>query len=122
MYVYPNTNVKILHNIPLDNGYRNTLYFATKQAQTQYFTGKVKHNFVQCTYQRANSNVIKVGIKVEDLYDCNYLMFQNESFGNKWFYAFILEVNYVNNDVSEIKYEIDVMQTWFFDYTLEQCF
>lgn len=122
MYVYPNTTIKILHNIPLDNSYRNTLYFDTKQAQTQYFTGKVKHNFVQCTYQRANSNVIKVGIKVEDLYDCNYLMFQNESFGNKWFYAFILEVNYVNNDVSEIKYEIDVMQTWFFDFSLKQCF
>lgn len=122
MYVYPNTNIKILHTIPLDNSYRNTLYWSSKQDQTEYFTSKVKHNFVNCTYQRANSNLIKVGIKAEDLYDCNYLMFQNTSFGNKWFYAFILEVNYINNDVSEIIYEIDVMQTWFFDLALKQCF
>lgn len=49
-------------------------------------------------------------------------MFQNTSFGNKWFYAFIKSVEYINNEVSEIEFQMDVMQTWYFDYELEMCF
>ena len=49
-------------------------------------------------------------------------MFQNTSFGIKWFYAFITNVEYINNETSEITIEIDVMQTWHFDYTVNQCF
>lgn len=56
---------------------------------------------------------MRVEKKAEDLYDCNYLAFQNTSFGSKWFYAFITSVEYVNNITSEITFEIDVLQTYF---------
>lgn len=48
-----------------------------------------------------------VGINAENLYDCNYIMFQNASFGTKWFYAFITSVAYENNETSRITMEID---------------
>ena len=34
MYVNPNTNIHILKNVPLDNTYRNTIYFSTAAQQT----------------------------------------------------------------------------------------
>ena len=49
-------------------------------------------------------------------------MFQNTAYGNKWFYAFINNVEYINNVTTEITYTIDVIQTWYFDYTLGTCF
>ena len=58
----------------------------------------------------------------DDLYDCNYIMFQNTAYGTKWFYAFILEVNYINDKTTEIVYELDVMQTWYFDYEPQSCY
>ena len=58
----------------------------------------------------------------DDLYDCNYIMFQNTAYGTKWFYAFILEVNYINDKTTEIIYELDVMQTWYFDYEPQSCY
>lgn len=79
---------------------------------------KSKYSLAKNTYQRVQRGYMRVNITAENLYNCNYLMFQNLSFGNKWFYAFIRSVEYVNNAVSEIQYEIDVMQTWFFDYQL----
>ena len=33
--------------------------------------------------------------------------------------AFIKSVEYINNGVSEIEFEIDVMQTWHFNYNLQ---
>lgn len=121
MYVAPNTNVRILKNVPLDNTYRNTIYFSTASAQTAYFSTLTKYNNPALTYVNMNEPIM-VGINAENLYDCNYIMFQNASFGTKWFYAFITSVAYENNETSRITMEIDVMQTWFFDYKVNPSF
>lgn len=122
MYIVPNTNVKILHNVPLENTYDHTLYFANATAQYNYFASMVKKNCVNYTYQRVNKGTMRVEGKADNYYDCNYLMFQNTSFGTKWFYAFINSVEYINNETTEITFEIDVIQTWLFDAHVEECF
>lgn len=133
MYIQPNSTIKILHNIPLEPSYEHTIYFATRASQEAYFTqsSKVKYSLTAQTYTRVNKGKIRVEINAENLYDCNYLMFQNTSFSNKWFYAFIDKVEYVNNLVSEITFTIDVMQTWLvtisgastsLDYTVKSSF
>lgn len=117
------TNLKVLHNVPLDNTYSDTIYFASLGAQTSYFLGKVKYSYTNCTYQRVNSSVampriaysMRVPEVADKLYDCNYVMFQNTGFGSKWFYGFIRQVNYINPNNTEIIYELDDYQTWAFD-------
>lgn len=121
MYIAPNTNVKILRDIKLDSSYRNTAYWDSESDQYEYFADKAKYSLDAYSYQRVQ-RAIRVGIKAESLYDCSYLMFQNESFGDKWFYAFITDIRYVNNITSEIDFEIDLIQTWYFDMELEECF
>ena len=122
MYINPNSTIKILRNVPLDNTYEHTIYFASSSAQSSYFSGLAKYTFEAQSYQRVKRGYIRVATNAENLYDCNYLMFQNSAFGSKWFYAFIKSVEYINNGVSEIEFEIDVMQTWHFNYNLKQCF
>lgn len=122
MYIEPNTNIHILKNVPLDTSYEHTIYFSSLNAQQSYFLGKSKFNLNLYSYQRVGIGKMRVGIQAEQLYDCNYLMFQNAAFGTKWFYAYIKSVEYINNVASEITFEIDVMQTWHFDYTPDICF
>lgn len=122
MFIEPNTVIRILRNCPLDTTYEHTIYFTSESGQVSYFQGLTKYTLTQQSYQRVKRGYMRVAIQAESLYDCNYLMFQNSSFGNKWFYAFIKSVEYVNNVTSEIEFEIDVMQTWFFNYTLGMCF
>lgn len=122
MYIEPNTIIRILKDCPLDTTYDHTIYFNSASAQANYFAELAKYTLNNQTYQRVNRNRMRVQYKADDLYDCNYIMFQNSAYGNKWFYAFIRSVEFVNNITSEIEYEIDVMQTWFFDYSLGQCF
>lgn len=115
MYIAPNSTVMVLRGVRLDSSYQNTIHFNSSTEQSSFFSSKVKYTFSGCTYLR-KENVIRVDTIADNLYDCNYLMFQNTSYGNKWFYAFILNVAYVNNQTAEITYQIDVMQTWHFDY------
>lgn len=122
MYIEPQTNIKILHNVPLDTSYDHTIYFTSAITQHGYFAYMAKYDLSNYSYQRVQRGRARVGIKADDLYDCNYMMFQNTAYGNKWFYAFITSVEFINNETSEITFEIDVMQTWHFDYHPDYCF
>lgn len=122
MYVAPNSTLKLLAGVPIDKNQSDQLWFASVAAQTAYFSGKAVKTITEATYQRVQRGYARVGIPADQIYGCNYMMFQNTSFGSKWFYAFINSVEYINNEVSEISFDIDPVQTWFFDYTLHQCF
>lgn len=122
MYIQPETNIRILRNVPLDTTYEHTIYFGSKTAQYNYFAGLTKYNLTNYTYQRVKRGVCRVGIKADNLYDCNYMMFQNKAYGDKWFYAYITSVEFVNNECAEISFELDVIQTWFFDCEPDYCF
>lgn len=122
MYVEPNTNVRLLVDVPLSNDYKNTLYFDNVNAQSSYFVSKTKHLLSSLQYQRVKKGEMKVNISSDLIYDCNYIMFQNASFANKWFYAFITEIEYISNNVSKISYEIDEIQSWFFEAEICDCF
>lgn len=118
MYIAPSTDVYILKNCPLNSDYKNTIYFEDKTKQENYFRSLSKHKFMRLTYVDKIKGSIRVEKKIEDLYDCNYLMYKNEKFGDKWFYAFIIDIKYINNITTEIYFSVDVMQTWMFDYEL----
>lgn len=121
MFIEPQTNIKLLSGVPLDESYDHTVWFSSATAQLSAFNEYVKYNLNNYSYQRVKRGYARVGIKAENLYDCNYMMFQNTAFGNKWFYAFIKSVEYINNETSQIEFEIDPMQTWLFNFELEQC-
>ena len=122
MAIYPSTYVSLLKNVPLDADYNHTLYFATQADQTAYFGSLAKMDFNPQTYQRVGTNQIRVNAPMNTLYQYGYLRFINQSYENKWFYAFITNVEYVNDNCSLITYKLDVMQTFMFDYTLCDCF
>lgn len=122
MYIEPNTTIRVLSNVPLDPSFDHTIYFESAGAQATYFQSKTKYTLDRQSYQRVQRGYMRINIQAESLYDCNYVMFQNTAFGSKWFYAFIKSVEYINNNVSQIEFKLDVMQTWFFDYTLDKCF
>lgn len=126
----PNTVVKILHNVPLDDTYTDTRWFSSVGEQTGFFNGKAKYTFTDLTYQRVNNGIAqprvaltcRVPMIADNLYDCNYMMFQNTNYGSKWFYAFIKQVNYINPNNTEIVYEIDYLQSFMFELSIKASF
>ena len=123
-YIAPNSTIKLFSNVPLDNSYRNTLYFPSLTAQLQYFSGPLPGLLITLSnqyYQRVSAGICRVQADFSVVYKTNYMAFKNESFENKWFYAFVTDVIYLNNNVAELHYEIDVMQSYLFDVELKPC-
>ena len=121
MAVAPNSTVRVLRNVPIDQNYRNTLYFASTDAQYNYFVAQTKYTFTELTYQRRESSIY-VQVSPDALFDCNYIMYQNTNYNTRWFYAFITAINYVNDNTAEIVFQMDVLQSWWGNWELEQCF
>lgn len=118
----PNSIIRI-GRVPFDNSYAHTMTFANSAAQASYFESVCTQALSRSdyTYVRMN-NAIRVPYNAESLYTYNYVMYMNANYGNKWFYAFIVGINYVNENMTELVLELDVMQTWYFDYQLSECF
>lgn len=121
MYISPQGTFKLLKNVPLNSDKKHTIKFASLSAQNTYMSSKVKYSMTNATYIKSE-RVVRVPFNAENLYDCNYCMFQNAGFGTKWFYAFITHVEYVNTEVSAISIELDYYQTWQFDITIGASF
>lgn len=117
-YVQPNSTIILMKGVPLNNTYNDTYYFSSVGDQDALFSTFANKTFSAQSYQRVNKNTIRLQVNAEEVYSFNYLRFKNTAYGNKWFYAFILECNYINDNVTEIVYEIDVMQTYVCDYTI----
>lgn len=120
MNYFPQTKVHLLSNVPFNFTYKDVRDFDSIQEQTDYFLSKRKGNdysFESLTYQRVNANSIKLEIPYDDLQDVNYMMFQNDAIEGKWFYAFITDYTFISPNVTQIFYQLDVYQTFLFDFT-----
>ena len=110
-----------LLNVPLENDYKNTLYFTSKAAQQQYFQSRIIKSYTDFSYQRKD-RIVRIPEQYDNLYNINYVMYQNSNYSNKWFYAFVTNMEYINDGRTDLHIETDVIQTWLFDYVVKPSF
>ena len=104
----------------LDNRYIHSVRFGSKAQQLTYFAGKVVKSFSGYSYCRKTWN-IQVHAKLEEAREWNYLYFQNTESGKWWFY-FINQVEYINDNTVELSLELDVIQTYICEVTFNPCY
>lgn len=121
-YVVPNSEAQFFVSTGLSPSHENSLYFASTGAKDSYFDGLNKFTVSEVTYQRENRGYIRVQLPVNNLIRCDYMRFKNTSFENTWFYAFITQVNYINNITTEVQYVLDPLMTWMGYFVLKPCY
>ena len=116
----PMSTINICSGVLLNHAYEHTAHFETLQDQQKYFSGKVVKSFTAYTYLRKSWD-IQVRATMEEATGWTYLYFKNTTNG-KTYYYFINNVEYINEITVRLYIELDVMQTYMFDYTLARCF
>ena len=92
-----NTNVKLLTGVPFDASYSATRWFDTYEQQIAYFSTFSVKDVPYNNFQKlAGRFSLDVRGNVQDFMHCNYLMFQNSEFDNKWFFCLIFLNECVN--------------------------
>src|SRR5699024_3944737 len=109
------TSIRLMSGVPFYNDYKDTRWFDNRSQQTSYFNSRnTVHNMGgQNSFQRIEGrHFVKVNKSIDDLWGTNYLTFLNK---NKRFYAFVTKLEYINDGLTHVYFEIDVLQTWLFE-------
>lgn len=117
--ITPNTDLYLL-KVPLEIDDINQLDFANATAQYNYFNSLPKITVDDFTYQRKD-NTIRFPAVYDEIITYNYVMYRNTGYSDKWFYAFITNMEYVNDNMTMITIKSDVWQCWQFDLNFKPC-
>lgn len=118
--IVPDTDVYLI-KCPLEISDNNQITFANATAQYNYFQSLPKLYLENYTYQRRDG-VLRVGELIDDIQEYNYVMYRNTNHSNKWFYAYITDMEYLNDNVTAVSIRTDVFQTWQFDLIYKKTF
>lgn len=121
VYISPNTTVDICRGVPIPQNYEHVLSFSSEAATYAAFTTFIKYQQQKCTPVRLPS-AIRVPFGINNLTDCNYIIFSNYNSGENRIYAFITDITYVNQNCSDIHYQIDVWTTNYSKMNFGRCF
>ena len=124
--VAPISQVRLM-SVPFEIDYNHVIDFRASAgsghpaAQTNYFLSLPSLQVYDFMYIRQNSG-IKVPFPKDQVMHYNYCMYKNNQFSDKWFYAFITDVQYINPNTAELFLSTDVFQTYYFDLSFKTSF
>lgn len=127
----PNGNIYLCANtnLCLRGSDYDTIYFPSEADKRTWFTGKTVKTLTAQMYTRVGDNtagstlggeqysiigrnIIKVGLPYGEINACDYLYFINTGYENKYYYCFITDIKYINDNVTQIEFVEDVFMTW----------
>lgn len=128
-YVQPNSDIELMYVQGLDDRYLHSLYFNSVQERDSFFASKVRISFSRQSYTRPFAGALRIRTGYDSVGSYNYMRFRNppsndvapQARSYKWYYCFINECRYINEQVTEVSYEIDEIQTWFIGSNLLPC-
>ena len=118
--ITPQSDVYLI-KVPLEIDNNNQLTFANATAQYTYFSSLPKISYDDFTYIRKDG-VLRIPAVMDDILSYNYVMYRNDAYSNKWFYAYITGMEYVNDSVTDVSIATDTWQTWQFDLVYKRTF
>lgn len=120
------SSLTLYSGVPIDNTYK--VHFGA------YLTSALNSydnvSFTRLSWIRVTANKIRLRTQTSSqgqvynhypdwFYDYNYLRFMNK---NKSYFAFITGYEYVNDNTLDIFFEIDVLGTYWADFSFQECF
>lgn len=116
-----NSEIILSKGIKVDKSYKNVLNYSEDKMLSLCNLNKVA-SASNYSFIRANRNKINVDFSYGTCLKANYMAFQNPDYSNKWFFAWIDDVNYISDGTTEITYTIDAWSTWWDKWDEKTCY
>jgi len=119
-----NSKIILAKGIKMDREYVNVLSYNSTQllallnSNEHYVNSSITFAFIG----GKNTNIISCPFSYNECLMSNYIAFQNPNYSNKWFFAFITNVIYKSDGMTQIEFEIDAWSTWFEDWIKKPCY
>ncbi len=117
--ITPESYIKLVR---FDVTKENQITFADGVAQVDYFRNELQGLVLEASsYQRKDYKVrFPAGIDLIEKY--NYMIVQNKPYNYKYYFYYITDMTYINDEMTEVQIKLDVFQTYQFDFIYKKCF
>jgi len=110
--ITPDSVITLYDNVECMDG--EQVIFTSRGEQTAYFSRRAVGTFTGCTYVRQTGRV-RVPTRLNAAaFNANYIGYVNPSMENVRVYGRIIDTEYMNNETTEIQFQIDWFQTFMF--------
>lgn len=108
------TEIDFFYNTPF-NDFQNFIHFKTDKQRDDFFTGRYnmkvyeparRFNFVKDRLE------LRTRLTTLETYGLNYLRFRSMFDNDRWYYARVMDVRYINNGVTALDLVLDVVTTF----------
>lgn len=107
-----NGEIILCKGIKLDKNFENVLSYSESSMVTL-----CRNNAIATTtkYSILDPTVLSIDIALPyaSCITANYIAFKNPYYGNKWYFGFVNDVKYINNNTTTVEYTLDVFSTWY---------
>lgn len=117
-----NSKIILCKEIKIDREYVNVLSYTEEQMLNLCNSNDIKINEASNYTFIDRNRKIRVAFPYSQCVQANYIAFQNPDYSNKWFFAFIDNVEFKGNMNTEISFTIDAWSTWFDYWQKKTCF
>jgi hypothetical protein len=118
-----NSIVILAKNINMDKEYQNIIDYSESDLVSLLRSSDhlvmEQNNY---SFLKVGENRISVGIPYAVCLRANYIAIQNPYYSNKWFFAFIDNVEYSSEKSTIISYTVDEISTWWSYWTKKVCY
>lgn len=114
------SEIILCSGIKMDKEYENVVSYSEEQMVTLCRNNKIYEGTNYAIIQP--NKTIDIACKYEDAIYANYMAFINPKYGNKWFFAWVTNVELRNPGTTRITFQVDVFSTWYSRFNLNQVF
>lgn len=118
--IQPDSQIWFLSGTGIEN-YENQIDFRNTGVRRQFMQEHLLFTVNNYRYVRKNQTIL-INRNVEQCYNIDYCYYKNRNFGDREIFCFVTDVNYVNDETTEISIEVDAWTTFQFDITFKKCF
>lgn len=121
-YTRPQGTIQMFRSVPLTPNHDDVFSFSSNSdAYSKLSKNYESRMFSEETYTRTERGTLRVGLHADELLHYNYLCWKNIR-ANMYFFAFVTNIGYVNENCTEVTYVIDDYMTWFGFLQLGMCY
>ena len=106
------TTFDFFYNTPFTD-FQNTIHFASNDERDKFFTGRYGMYEVKAPFNFVKDRLtLNAPLSTLATYGLNYCRFKNDYDDSRWYYAFIMNTEYVNDQVTRVYMVLDTVMTF----------
>lgn len=111
--ITPDSYIKLVR---FDVTKEHQITFSDGVAQIDYFKNQLNGVVLEASSYQRKDYKVRFEACVDEIEKYNYMIVQNTSYNYKYFFYYITDMQYINDNVTEISIKLDVFQTYQFDF------